>query len=529
MNIIIIGAGRIGESVAENLISEDNDITVIDSDAQRLHDLQERFDLRGVLGSGTSVEVLRDAGAEDAELLIACASLEETNLVACKIAQMVFNVPTRIARVRTSFLDDKEQLLSKEGFAVDSLLCPEDSLTQYITKLIEFPQALQVRYFAQGLACLISVRARAGSPLVRHTISEITQIMPNIAMRIVAIYRRLWDGPDQLIMTEGSTRIEPDDEVFVLAAKEQVPAILDGLHHMPGTPIVEAPDDLSQEKATLPAVKAQRIMIAGGGRVGLRVASALAASPVGHHIKVLEKNPERCITLASKLKESVLVLQGNATDEDLLNSEDIASVDLFLSLTREDEDNIMSALLAKSLGAKRVLALINRRSYAELMHSTQIDIAFSPAQAMLGELLEHVRKGEVRGVQSLRGGVAEALEMVALGTRKTSKVVGRRIEELKLPAGAQVGLIIRGLTEKTNDVAAITLEGSTESPPLEPLQIKDEPEQTAQTLVQLHKVQIIIPTAKTVIENNDHVILFLPNKRLIQDVEILFKVSATFF
>ena len=527
MKIIIIGAGRIGESVAENLLSEDNDITVIDPDAGRLRELQERFDLRGVVGSGTEIAVLKEADAYDTELLIACASLEETNLVACKIAQAIFNIPTRIARVRTSYLNGQEQLLSKDGFAVDALLCPEDSLTRYIAKLVEFPQALQVRNFAEGLACLVSVRARAGSPLVRHTISEITQIMPNAAIHIVAIYRRLWDGPDQLIVTEGSTRIEPDDEVFVLAAKGQIPVILDGLHRTAAvqakakTSEPDVPPPIEEE----PKIQPQRIMIVGGGRVGQRVASHLASSFVDHNIKVIEKDPERCVTLASILKESVLVLQGNGTDESLLLSEDIASVDLFLALAREDEDNIMSALLAKSLGAKRVLALINRRSYAELMHSTQIDIALSPAQAMLGELLEHVRKGEVRSVQSLRGGVAEALEIVALGTRKTSKVIGRRISELKLPAGAQIGLIIRGLDENEKSTTLQPEDDEAQGIPF----IKDTPESTAQTLVQLSKAQIIIPTGQTVIEHNDHVVLFLPNKRLIQDVEKLFKVGATFF
>ncbi|CAK7054896.1 Trk system potassium transporter TrkA [Saezia sanguinis] len=528
MNIIIIGAGRVGESVAENLLSEDNEITVIDNDSERLRSLQERFDLRGVQGNGTEIDVLIEAGARDAELLISCASLEETNLVACKIAQMVFNIPTRIARVRSSHLDHQDTLLSKDGFAVDTLICPEESLSRYIAKLVEYPQALQVRNFAEGLACLVSVRARAGSPLVRHSISEVTQIMPNIAMRIVAIYRRLWDGPDQLIMTDGSTRIEPDDEVFVLAAKDQIPAILNGLHQLPGTAAPAETTTATEETAPLApvsSVRPQRIMIAGGGRVGERLAMYLAASPINHNLKVIEKNPDRCITLASKLKESVLVLQGNATDEDLLESENVANIDLFLSVTHDDEDNIMSALLAKRMGARRVLALINRRSYAELMHSTQIDIALSPAQTMLGELLAHVRKGEVIAVHSLRRGVAEALEIVARGTRKTSRVIGRQLGDLKLPAGVQVGLIIRGLSDGTvtPDSTLATESGFADS-----TQIQDNPQQTAQTLVQLPNAQVIIPSSHTVIENNDHIVLFLPSKRLIRDVEKLFKVGATF-
>lgn len=534
MKIIIIGAGRVGESVAESLLYENNDITVIDSDAARLRDLQDRFDLRGVLGSGIDVDVLKDAGAQDTELLISCASLEETNLVACKMAQMVFNIPVRIARVRNANLAYKEQLTSKEGFAVDALLCPEDSLTRYIAKLVEFPQALQVRDFASGLACLVSVRARAGSPLVRHTISEITRIMPQVAMRIVAIYRRLWDGPDQLITADGTTRIEPDDEVFVLAAKEQVPAVLDGLHHLPeqtpAQPVATSNPADGQKPQAAPSkqpIRPQRIMIAGGGRVGQRIATYLAASPVNHNLKVIEKNADRCVTLASRLKESVLVLHGNATDENLLEEENVANIDLFMAVTRDDEDNIMSALLAKRMGARRVLALINRRSYAELMHSTQIDIALSPAQTMLGELLAYVRKGEVAEVYSLRRGVAEALEIVARGTRKTSRVVGRMIGDLKLPAGAQVGILIRGLPEEHSGDTRGSERGKNAVP--DPTQLYDAPEQTAQTLLQLQNAQVIIPSTHTVIEGGDHVVLFLPNKKLIREVEKLFKVGATFF
>lgn len=529
MKIIIIGAGRVGESVAENLLSEDNDITVIDPDGERLRNLQERFDLRGVQGSGIDLNVLTDAGAQDTELLIACASLEETNLVACKLAHMVFNIPTRIARVKTSQLNLQDDILhSKEGFAVDTLICPEESLTQYIAKLIEFPQALQVRDFGNGLACLVSVRARAGSPLVRHTISEVTQIMPHIAMRIVAIYRRLWDGPDQLIMTDGTTRIEPDDEVFVLGAKEQVPYILDGLHQLPSSKSKSAQPIDYNNLPPLPIQQPQRIMIAGGGRVGERLAVYLGTNAIEHNIKVIEKDHDRCIALAAKLKESVLVLNGNATDEDLLTSENIANIDLFLSVTRYDEDNIMSALLAKRLGARRVLALINQRSYADLMHSTQIDIALSPAQSMLGELLAHVRKGEVRAVHSLRRGVAEALEIVARGTRKNSKVVGRKIKDLNLPPSVQVGLIIRGLTDSEDEKPdMIASEDSSFSESVQGMQAS---EQTEQTLVQLkNNAQIIIPNSNTVIESSDHVVLFLPSKRLIRDVEKLFKVGATFF
>jgi trk/ktr system potassium uptake protein len=485
MKIIILGAGRVGHSVAESLVSEQNDITVIDTDAERLLDLESRFDLRGVVGNGIDPQVLAEAGARDTDLLIACAAQDETNLVCCKIAQLLFNVPTRIARVRSSGFDAEqgELLLGKHGFGVDRIICPEESLTRYIAKLVEFPEALQVRQFAGGLACLVSVRALQGAPMVGMRIAAMRESAPEVAMRIVAIYRRFPEEPDRFIACEGNTRVEPGDEVFVLSAREQIPQVLAALHRR---------DDQ-------PARPVRRIMVAGGGRVGQRLARQLAQQG-RFHIKIIESNAERCQSLAAKLPSDILVLQGDATDEDLLGDEGIEEVDLFLALTGDDEDNIMASLLAKRMGARRVLALINRRSYADLMHGTQIDIALSPAQALLGELLAYVRRGDVQAVHSLRRGVAEALEIVARGDRKSSRVVGRKVSEIHLPPEVHMGLIVRGLRD----------DGGADA-------VGDA------------QPEVIIPRSHTVIESNDHVVFFLPNKRLVRDVEKVFRVSATFF
>ena len=486
-----------GQSVADSLASERNDITVIDTDAARLRDLESRFDLRGVVGSGTDPAVLAEAGAHDTDLLIACAAQDETNLVCCKIAQLVFNIPTRIARVRSSGFDQDERLTGPDGFAVSRIICPEESLTRYIAKLIEYPEAMQVRLFAGGCACLVAVRARAGAPMVNHSIGELRGANPDMAMRMVAIYRRFLDEPDRFVSCDGDTRIEPGDEVFVLAAHEHIATVLAALHR----------------PQAQPAHPVRRIMMAGGGRVGLRLARQLSQNGGRFHIKIIESGPERCIELASVLPSEVLVLQGDATDEDLLVDEGIEEVDLFLALTDDDEDNIMSCLLAKRMGARRVLALINRRSYADLMHGTQIDIALSPAQAMLGELLAYVRQGDVQAVHSLRRGVAEALEIVARGDRKSSRVVGRRVCDLNLPRDVHMGLIVRGLpdlAEKTN--------GAVETKP-----------PAAGAGAAAGEPQVIIPRSTTVIESNDHVVFFLPHKRLVREVEKLFRVSATFF
>ena len=399
MRIIILGAGRVGESVAESLASERNDITVIDPDPKVLRELEERLDLRGVPGNGIHAEVLRRAGAEDADMLIACASLDETNLVACKIAHDVFNIPATIARLRANDLKEGDALLGKSGFAVDHVICPEESVVQYIQKLIDYPQALQVLEFAEGRAVLIAVRAVAGSPVMNHTIAELRQLFPDAPMRLVALYRQ-----EVLLSCEGATRILPGDEIFLLADAKRIRPVLKTMH-------------ISDEPV-------RRVMIAGGGKVGLRLARRLAGQV---QVKLLERNLERCEYLASQLPADLLVLQGDGTDEELLSDENVDDMDMFLALTSDDEDNILSAMLAKRLGAKRVLALINRRAYVDLIQGSTIDIALAPAQTVIGELLAHVRRGDVAAVHSLRRGAAEALEGVVRGDAKTSQLVGRRI------------------------------------------------------------------------------------------------------
>jgi len=473
MNIVILGAGRVGESVAESLLSEKNDITVVDTDPARLRALQDRLDLRGVVGNGIQPSVLKDAGIEDADLLIACAPMDETNLVACKVAHDVFNVPTTIARVRSPEFENGSALLDRNGFAVDQIICPEQSVTAYIGKLIEYPEALQVLEFAHGAVSLVAVRAVAGGPLVRHRLAEIPSLVPGIEMRIVAIYRQ----DAALAVLDGNTQIEAGDEVFVLAATEHLRTVLGALRKM-DRPV-------------------RRVMIAGGGKVGLRLARALQ----GHYqIKIIEPQRARCEYLATQLPPEVLVLQGDSTDEDLLGDENVHEMDLFLALTSDDEDNIMSCLLAKRLGVRRVLAVINRRAYADLVQGGQIDIAISPSHAVIGELLAFVRRGDVEAVHSLRRGAAEALEAIARGDRKTSRLVGRRIEEVTLPKGAQVGAIVRGLHREDG------------------AELGDEA-----------RPQVIIAHHDTVVQANDHLIVFVPRRRLVREVERLFQVSATFF
>ncbi len=463
MRIIILGAGRVGASVAESLVSEQNDITVVDTDVTQLRELQDRLDLRTVPGNGTHPSVLERAGAADADMLIATAARDETNLVACQLAARLFNVPTRIARIRAPDFQDHPEITGEGGFHVDHLICPEQTVCDGVLKLIEFPEALQVLEFAEGRASLIVVRAYAGGPLVRHPLRDLRAAHPNVDVRVVAIFRG-----DSTIAPDGDTLIEPGDEVFLLSASEHIRTALADLRAM-DKPVA-------------------RIMIAGGGNIGLRLARALGNR---YQVKILESNALRCEYLASQLPASTLVLHGDSTDEDLLGEESVGDMDLFIALTNDDENNIMSCMLAKRMGARRVIALINRRAYAELMQGSRIDIAVVPAQTTIGELLAHVRRGDVVAVHSLRRGAAEALEAIAHGDAKSSRVVGRRIDEIDLPRGATIGAIVRAGPEGTSEV--------------------------------------IMAHHDTVIRSEDHVIVFVSNRRMIPKVEKLFQVSARFF
>jgi trk system potassium uptake protein TrkA len=456
MKIVILGAGQVGSSVAESLVSEQNDITVIDLEPQRLRALEDRLDLRTVVGSAGHPSVLKQAGIEDADLLIAVTQSDDTNLVACRLAARLFNVPRRIARLRSTDYLANEKVIGEEGFDIDLAICPEQVITDYLVKLVEFPEALQVLDFADGRVSLVAVRAFAGGPLVGRPLKELPVHMPHIDTRIVAIFRG-----DRSIVPDGDTVVEPGDEVFCLAAAGHIREVMRELRRM-DRPV-------------------KRVMIAGGGNIGLRLAFALDQD---YSVRVIEHNKRRCEALGARLGDT-LVLNGDATDEGLLEDEGIRDMDLFVAVTNDDENNIMSSLLAKRMGARRVVALINRRSYVDLLQAGQIDIAISPAQATIGSLLAHVRRGDVVAVHSLRRGAAEAIEAVVHGDRGSSRICGRRVDEIKLPRGATIGALARG-------------------------------------------EQVIMAHHDTRIEAGDHVIVFVSSKRLVPQVEELFQVSASF-
>ena len=457
MKIIILGAGQVGASVAGNLASEANDITVIDDNAAVLHDLQDRLDIRTIVGHASHPDTLMQAGADDADMIIAVTRNDETNMIACQVAYTLFRTPTKIARVRSVEYLKHPRLFAQEALPVDVIISPEQLVTDYIQRLIEYPGALQVLDFAGGRVQLVGVHAYYGGPLVGHELRDIREHMPGVDARVAAIFRK-----GKPISPEGDTIIEMDDEVFFVAASKHIRAVMGELRKL-DKPV-------------------KRIMLAGGGNIGMRLAAAIEDR---YNVRIVEHNTKRAKLLSEQLHSSIVLL-GDAADEELLLEENIENTDVFCALTNDEEANILSAMLAKRLGARKVMSLINRPAYVDLVQSEAIDIAVSPQQATIGSLLTHVRRGDVAAVHSLRRGAAEAIEAVAHGDNKTSKVVGRAVEDLKLPPGTTIGAIVRG-------------------------------------------EDVIIAHHDTVIASEDHVILFLADKRHIPDVEHLFQVGVTFF
>jgi trk system potassium uptake protein TrkA len=458
MKILILGAGQVGGTLAENLASENFDITLVDTNGDRLRELRDRLDIQTIEGMASRPDVLRAAGAQDADMLVAVTNSDEVNMVACQVSFSLFKTPTKIARIRASaYTTQAGGLFSKEHMPIDVLINPEQVVTEHIERLIQFPGALQVLDFARGRAQLVAVKAYEDGPLVGQALATLREHVPGVDTRVAAIFRR-----DRAIMPQGDTVIEADDEVFFIAAKRDITAVMSELRGL------EAPY--------------KRIVIAGGGHIGERLAKVTAK---GHHVKIIEYDADRAMGLADAL-DGAVVIEGDATDGDLLTNENIERTDVFCALTNDDEANIMSSMLAKRLGARKVMTLISKPAYVDLVQGGVIDVAISPQQATISELLAYVRRGDVARVHSLRRGAAEAMEAIAHGDSHSSKVVGRRLDEIRLPPGASIGALVRG-----DDV--------------------------------------LIAHDSVVVESDDHVLLFLTDKRQVRAVENLFQVGLNFF
>lgn len=459
MKIIILGAGQVGGTLAEHLATEGNDITVVDTNAPRLKELQNRLDIRTVRGKASFPQVLHQAGGDDADMLVAVTNSDEVNMVACQVAHSLFKTPTKISRIRAQDYTQFKELFGNAGVPIDVFISPEQVVTNYIKRLLEFPGTLQVLDFAENKVKLVGVRAYYGGPLVGQELRYLREhLRSGVDTRVAAIYRK-----GAAILPEANTIIEADDEVFFLAAKKDIRSVMAELRRS------EQPY--------------KRVIIAGGGNIGARLAQTLEPF---YHVKLIDHNEARCMRLSEKVKSKTIIMNGSATDKELLLEANIENTDVFCALTNDDETNVMSSMLAKQLGARKVMTLINKAQYVDLVQGEGIDIAISPSQTTIGSLLTHVRRGDVVNVHSLRRGAAEAIEAVAHGDENTSKVVGRRLDQIPLPEGTTIGAIVRN-------------------------------------------EQVLIAHSDVVVESDDHVILFVLDKKRIPEVERLFQVELGFF
>ncbi|HUA26866.1 MAG TPA: Trk system potassium transporter TrkA [Steroidobacteraceae bacterium] len=451
MKILILGAGQVGRTVARHLSREEaNEVTVVDANEDVLRDLQDRLDVHTVVGNAAFPTVLERAGAAEADIIVALTNSDEVNMMACQVAFTLFRTPTKIARIRSAEYTQRPELFSEQSIGVDVFISPEQLVTEYVERLIRHPGALQVLDFANGKVRLVGVRVVSGGLLVGHCLRELPEHLARMEARVVAIYRS-----GRSIAPEGATVIEEGDEVFFLAASADIRRMI---------------GELRKEDS-----RVRRVILAGGGNIGFRLARSLEKTS---QVKLIERDVRRARRVSEQL-ENTIVLAGDAADEELLIEENIDSTDVFVALTNSEEANILSAMLAKRLGAHKVMALINKPSYADLIESGSIDVAISPQSITIGSLLAHVRRGEVVRVHSLRRGAAEAIEAVAHGDEQTSRVVGRTVDDIPLPEGSSIGAVVRG-------------------------------------------EQVIMAHHDTFVRSGDHVILFLSDRRHIEAVERLF-------
>ena len=454
MKILILGAGVTGSSVAEAFASEENDIVVIDFRQELLDALKDRFDIATVVGNAAHPSVLEQAGIDSTDIVIAVTDSDETNMLACLIINALHKRPKTIARVRAIDYLNNPKLFGPTGIPVDIVISPEQIVMESIRNLIEFPGVLHISDFAGGLVRLFSVKVVANGFLTGKKIKTLRERLSDGKTRVVAIFRQ---GKPTCVT--GDISIETGDEVFFVAPRDEVQRVLKELDKL------EAP--------------LKRIIIAGGGHVGKRLALALEKN---YQVKIIEKDPIRANKIANDLNHTVVLL-GDCADEALLLDESIESADLFCAIPDTDGVNIISASLAKSLGARKTICLLNHNSYTKLLPGTGIDVTVLPNLETLGSILKHVRRGDVAQVTSLCGGTAEAIEAIAHDNNNGESVVGRRVDTINFPAGIVMGALIRN-------------------------------------------GQVIPIHHDTIFAEDDHVVMFAMEKKLVSNIEKIFQPIA---
>jgi trk system potassium uptake protein TrkA len=458
VKIVICGAGQVGFSIARQLSMENNDVTVIDTAPDLVRRINDSLDAQGIVGHAPRPDVLERAGAGDADMLIAVTQTDEINMVACQVAHSLFQVPVKIARVREqSYLDPAWRgLFSKDNIPIDVIISPEVEVARAIERRLAVPGSFEMIPLANDKVRLIGVRIDADCPLIRTPIKQLTQLFPQLNMVIVGILRQ-----DTPLVFSGEDELKVGDDVYFVVESEQASRAMAAFGH-------EEPE-------------AKRLLLCGGGDVALLLAQAMEREDPHISLKIIEANADRAAIVASVLSHTV-VLHGDVLDPEILEEAGVAAVDSVVALTDHDETNILSSILAKRYGAKRVITLLNKSTYESLISTLGIDVVVSPRNITASTILQHVRRGKIKAVHRLREGFGEVIEAEAL---ETSNLVGTPLKEVDLPPGVIIGAIVR-------------------------------------------KDQVITPRGSTIIQGDDRVVLFATTAS-VRRVEKLFSVRLEYF
>jgi trk system potassium uptake protein TrkA len=458
MRIIICGAGQVGYGIAERLAAEKHDVSIIDTAPQLIQNVRDALDVRGFVGHGSHPDVLAKAGAEQADMIIAVTLHDEVNIVACEVAHALFNVPMKIARIRAQpYLQPHYQdLFSREHLPIDVIISPELEVGEMVLRRIALPGATDVVRFADDRIAALAIECLEDCPVINTPLSQLSQLFPDLPATVVGVSRG-----DKLFIPRSADQLFSGDLAYVVTTREQVRRTLGLFGH-------------EEQEAT-------RIVIAGGGNIGLYVARTIEQRQGRSKIKIIEANAERAAAAADTLRRTI-VLHGSALDQKLLAEADIQDTDLMVALTNHDQINILSSVMAKRLGCKSNLALINNPSFLDISKSVGIDATVNPGSVTVSRVLQHVRRGRIRAVYSLHRGGAEVIEAEAL---ETSPLVGQALRDLDLPDGMRIGAVYR--------------DGS-----------------------------VVRPSGSLRIKAKDRVVIFVLDKA-VKQVEQMFRVSLEFF
>ena len=416
MKVIICGGGQVGFHIARHLAAENNDVTVIDQSADLIRKVGDSLDVRAMVGQASLPDVLEKAGARDADMIIAVTYADEVNMVACQVAHSLFDVPTKIARVRAqSYLRPIwADMFSRAHMPIDVIISPELEVARAVGRRLEVPGASDMASFADDKVQVIGVRIDAECPIINTQLRQLTELFPGLSIRVLGIFR----GGETITPT-GDDQMVPGDEVYFAADRAHVKRALAAFGH--------------EER------EARRLIILGAGNIGLFLAKQFEEEHQGVSVKIIEANAARAEVVADELTHTV-VLSGDALDSDILKEANAQAAETIIAVTNDDQVNILASLLAKRHGCQRAVTLINNAGYGPLVISLGVDVVVNPRAITVSTILQHIRRGRIRRVHSVMDGAAEIIEGEAL---ETSTLVGTPLNEIRLPAGIIVGAILR--------------------------------------------------------------------------------------